>query len=125
MDKIKLLLQNNTRDDVFTQQVKDNILYIITTYQYHTNDSPPEIKEQVAVFKKHFIHIDQSNLLPIPVLSNTSPSNSIHFMIHIILSEGHFETEIDAMIHPLFRDCLRAVGSIWSDTDQESLKTYV
>jgi predicted GIY-YIG superfamily endonuclease len=71
-----------------------------------------------------FIHKDKSELLPIPVTSNPSPRNPVQFLIHVILSLGRYRTELEALTHASFRDCLREVGLIGRDTDEDSLKRY-
>ena len=66
-----------------------------------------------------FIHWDESDILPIPVLSNTSPLNAQECLIRAVLSLGRCKTELGSS-----RDCLREVGLIGSATDQDSLKQY-
>ena len=39
-------------------------------------------------FENCFLMKDEQYLLPIPVMSNTSPENTVHFLVHIILSMG-------------------------------------
>ena len=68
---------------------------------------------------------DDDNFLPIPVISTTSPENPIHFLLHIILSLGKYDTKMDALTHPSFRDILRSVKLIGENNDEESLKQYV
>ena len=63
--------------------------------------------------------------MPVPVLSDTSLHNSVHFLIHIILSLGRYNTEIDALNHPSFWTCLQSVDLIGNNTDTESLVHYV
>ena len=46
-----------------------------------------------------FIYEGNNEILPVPVVSNTSPSNTLHFLTRIILSLGYYETEIDALSH--------------------------
>ena len=93
----------------------------------HVYDTPVEsLEEEDAEWKETiqegFIYEDENDLLPIPVLSNTSPVNSIQFLIHIILSLGSYKTEIDALCHANFRQCLRAVKLIGTSDDFETLK---
>lgn len=71
-----------------------------------------------------FIDVDDPDLLPIPVVSNTDPKNALNFLIHIILSLGHYETEIDALTHSSFQESLRNAGLIGGNTDEQSLKKY-
>ena len=37
-----------------------------------------------------FIYEDENKILPILVVSNTSPSNTLHFLTRVILSLGDF-----------------------------------
>ena len=44
----------------------------------------------------HFIHNDDSCMhLPIPVYSYIRPNMGTQFLLHILLSLGHFSTELD------------------------------
>ena len=70
------------------------------------------------------IYDDECDLLPVPVLSNTLPANTPHFLTHIILSLGCYKTEIDALCHPNFRACLHAVNLIGISEDELSLNKY-
>ena len=42
-----------------------------------------------------FIYEYDNEILPVPVVSNTSPSNTLNFLTHIILSLRDYDTEID------------------------------
>ena len=82
--------------------------------------------DEIEYLEEKFIYYsDEENLLPIPVLSTISPENSIHFLIHIILSLGKYDTEFDASTHPSFRNCLCEVDFIRKNKDEELLKQYV
>ena len=51
----------------------------------------------------NFFFKGEEDLLPIPVVSDTSPSNAHQFLTHIILSLDKYNTEIDALVHPTIR----------------------
>ena len=38
------------------------------------------------------IYEDDNWILPVPDVSNTSPSNTLHFLTHVILSLGYYKT---------------------------------
>lgn len=83
--------------------------------------------EENTWFGEHsssFFHSDSKTLLPIPVVSMTSPTNSLQFITHIILSLGNYKTEIDALSHPSFRECFKMVDLIGVNDDEESLIQY-
>ena len=67
------------------------------------------------------VYIDEGHL-PIPVTSHSRPSNPHHFLIHIILSLGNYDTEIDALTHASIHECLIAVGLIGNDDDVNQLQ---
>ena len=71
-----------------------------------------------------FIYDDDNGILPVPVVSNKSPSNTLHILTHIIISLGYYETEIDALCHNTFQECFRNVGLIGYETDKCFLKKY-
>ena len=71
-----------------------------------------------------FFYKGEEDLLPIPVVSGTSPSNAHQFLTHILLSLGKYNTEIDVLVHPTIRDSIRYVGLIGDATDEDSLKQY-
>ena len=47
------------------------------------------------------------------------------FLLHILLSMGSFETEIDIFLHPTMKDCFRYCGLIGESDDEASLQQYV
>ena len=74
---------------------------------------------------KHLIYVgDKRKHLPIPVYSFMKPKNAIHFLTHILLSQGEFLTEIDLMTHQTLRDCFRYAKLIGDDNSPESLQEY-
>ena len=50
-----------------------------------------------------FIYEDDNVILLVPVVPNTSPSNTLTFITHIILSLGDYKTEIYAPCHHTFQ----------------------
>ena len=45
-------------------------------------------------------------------------------MMHILLSLGHFDTELDLILHSSLRDALTYAKLIGSERDNDSLKKY-
>ena len=111
-------------EEIFSRNMNYFILDIIAAYDSSIQGDTSENFEQTERIKKDFIHHDDSDLLPIPVISNTTPENTIHFLIHIILSMGEYETEIDALCHSSFRSCFRETRIIGNETDEDSLKRF-
>lgn len=60
--------------------------------------------------------------LPIPVFSYIKPTMGVSFILHILLSMGRFETEIDLTLHPNIKESFRYAKLIGEADDRESLK---
>ena len=55
------------------------------------------------VEKKLILNDDEEDHLPVPVFSYIIPTMNTLFILHILLSMGRFETEIDLTMHQSFR----------------------
>ena len=62
--------------------------------------------------------------LPIPVFSYIAPTMKASFLLHVMLSEGQFETEVDLLMHPRVKECLRYCKLIGPNNDEALLKRY-
>ena len=62
--------------------------------------------------------------LPTPVFSYTKPSNGAQFILHIMLSMGKFDTEIDLSLHASLRESLRYAQLIGPSNSPEDLTKY-
>ena len=71
-----------------------------------------------------FLFDDEREHLPIPVFSYIIPTMGTSFILHIMLSMGRFETELDLTMHPSILECLRSCGLVGSNNDADSLKHY-
>ena len=114
-------LNENDEYAITMNKVVDDM---ITTLQTPEEDLSTNKLIWVNVHAVDFFHDDNATILPIQVLSNTSPSNAHNFLIHIILSLGKYDTEIDALTHQSIRKCLQHVALIGENEDEESLKEY-
>ena len=52
------------------------------------------------------------------------PTLGVQFILHILLSMGHFATEIDLTLHPTIRESLRYAKLIGPNDDEASLQQY-
>ena len=62
--------------------------------------------------------------LPIPVYSYIQPKLQHQFILHLFLSFGRFETELDLVRHPNLRNYFRYAKLIGDNDNEESLKKY-
>ena len=76
------------------------------------------------VNKNLLFNDDEKEFLPIPVFSYIVPTMNTSFLLHIMLSMGRFETEIDIFLHGTLRECLRYCCLIVDKEDTASLKFY-
>ena len=54
------------------------------------------------------------------MFSYVKPTIGPRFILHIMLSLGEFETELDLILYPTLRDYLRYAGLIGELNDEES-----
>ena len=88
---------NNMTDDIyFMIQINTLNQDMIKVHQSYENNLSEAEVSWLDVIREKFIYEDESEILPIPVLSTTSPRNTLQFLIHIILSMDNYTTEIDA-----------------------------
>ena len=75
--------------------------------------------------KKHLMHNDcKEDFLPVIVHSYIKPTMSTPFMLHIMLSMGRFDTELDLIMHPTMQECLRYCKLIGNDNYTDALQEY-
>lgn len=73
---------------------------------------------------KHLIDEQYKGHLPVPVYSYTRPTNGHKFILHVLLSMGHFTTEPDLTMHASLRECFRAAKLIGPSNEEEDLRAY-
>ena len=102
----------------------NQLMFKINTVCNDDGDDDSVDDEFTAHVHCNLIHIDDQEHLPIPVFSFISPTISTSFLLHIMLSMGRFETEIDLLTHGSIKECLRYCRLIGENDDDESLATY-
>ena len=123
-DEIKLLVNKNIEQldpihDKFSMDMNEMINKTIDLCQNKNNTTSTMILDEIEFMEEYFIYkSDEDSLLPILVLSTIIPENPIHFLLHIILSLGNYDTEKDALNHPSFRDSLHTVKLIGDNNDK-------
>ena len=65
-----------------------------------------ELKE-LDFAEKSLLFDDGCKHLIIPLFSYVKPTLGPRFILHLLLSLGHFETELDLLLKPSLRDSLR------------------
>ena len=72
-----------------------------------------------------YFNDDDKENLPIPVLYYISPTIQTSLLLHYIISEGQFETEINPILHENQIECFRYCKLIGPNNDEDSLIVYV
>ena len=62
---------------------------------------------------------DDKDNLPIPVLYYIYPTMQTSFILHYIISEDQFETEINPILHENLRECFRYCKLIGPNNDED------
>ena len=83
-----------------------------------------ESREVFDFMKQNLIHDDTCTHLPVPVFSYVKPTMNTQFILHILISLGHFETEADLTAHSSLREALPNANLIGPENDAESLQEY-
>ena len=72
-----------------------------------------------------WVHVDSNEVhLPVIVFDYIKPSIPTRFILHVLLSLGHFETEYDLLLHTTLKDSLRYAKLIGPSNDPQDLQKY-
>ena len=74
--------------------------------------------------EESLLYDDGGKHLTIPVFSYVKPTLGPRFILHLLLSLGHFETELDLLLKPNLRESLRYAKLIGPSNDKEDLQRY-
>ena len=76
---------------------------------------------QYTFYQDEILYKSEQKHLPIPVYTYTRPTLSVQFLLNVILSLDHSETEVDLILHPTLKDSFRAAKLIGLSDDPEIL----
>ena len=71
------------------------------------------------------LYANEKEYLHIPIFSYIIPTMGISYILHVMLSMGRFETEIDLTLHKSIYEYLRYCYLIGIENNEESLNGYV
>ncbi|MGB0404839.1 MAG: hypothetical protein ACPGDB_01450, partial [Fusobacterium sp.] len=78
----------------------------------------------LAFISTNLLHRDSERHLPIPVFSFIKPTMGHRFILHILLSMGHYETELDLLLHRNLKNALRYAKLIGPSDNKSDLEYY-
>ena len=61
---------------------------------------------------KLFLFEDSGADLPVPVFSSMTPHDPVPFLLHVMLTLGEFDTELDPWMHQTMRESLVAANLV-------------
>ena len=83
-----------------------------------------EEKERLKFYHEELLYDDKKRHLPISVYSYARPMSATQFILHLLLSLGHFVTEVDLLLHVTIIESLRQAKLICPSDDLELLQQY-
>ena len=79
----------------------------------------------IKKFAKQFLIIeDEKSNLHVPVYTYIKPQMGHQFILHILLSLGRFETELNLILHSNLQDSLQHAKLIGRKNDEASFQLY-
>ena len=115
---------NEIQDAISTSSQYNNESQDVASTSSHS-DNESQDDAMMKQINDFWIDEDTNNIhLPIPVFSYIKPTMGTQFLLHLLLSMGHFSTEIDLTLHENLRESFRYAKLIGPDDDEESLQTY-
>ena len=93
--------------------------------QYYNNLDIDNIhRKKFTWVMDNLLYVDSAEYLPVEVYSDIKPKLGHQFILHILLSLGKFETELDLTVQNSLRDSLQYAKLIGPQRDMISLKQY-
>ena len=101
-----------------------HIKTLLTTSASNNRELNNQETIQLNHLNEELLYDDDKRHLPVPVYSYSRPTIASQFILHILLSLGHFSTEVDLLLHPNIRESLRYAKLIGPSNDPDMLQSY-
>ena len=111
------------KDDDFNNNIGKQNVYQLFSDIKEALSNPEDNEDFVEFIHSNFLFVEILKL-PIPVYSYIRPSIQHQFILHLLLSLGRYETEMDLVKHQTLRDSFRYAKLIGNNNDEESLLKY-
>ena len=105
-------------------QFMKRIITIVERGQAQYDQLDDDDADDFVLYSNEFVYDDDAKHLPVPVLSYIRPTLGVQFILHVLLSMGEFDTEVDLLHHNSLRNSLRYAKLIGESDDEEDLKRY-
>jgi hypothetical protein len=128
LPEIELYLNSLTINDESpdsVSQIYNLFRRIIKVNEEESGSVSSDESSFIQFIDKNLIYEDTEHIhLPVPVYSYPKPTMSVHFLLHILLSLGKFDTEIDLLLQPSLRMSFRYAKLIGPSDDANDLQAY-
>lgn len=96
----------------------------ISNLNYNVDLDSEDYQKMLEFIKANHLYEYEYRNLPIPVFSYIKPTMGVRFILHIMLSLGEFDTELDLILNPTLLESLRYSRLIGPENDVDSLELY-
>ena len=127
LNAVKEILQCLEKKKNDSEQLLEEEEIMISTIEEMCNTLTSNFDHEpnyVMHIEENVIDSDSTGLLPICVFSQVRPTGGINFILHLLLSMGRFDTEIEMTVHGSLRECLRSAKLIGPSDEIAALKEY-
>ena len=114
---------NNSNEDLLPE-VETMISTINEMFNSSNRLSDNGETEYYKHVEENIIDSSSTGLLPICVYSQVRPTGGINFILHLMLSMGRFDTEIEMTVNDSLQKCLRKAKLIGESDNIDDLKDY-
>ena len=105
-------------------QFINRIISIVERGQAQYDQLEDDDADDFVFYSNEFVYDDDEKFLPVPVLSYIRPTLVVQFILHILLSMGEFDTEVDLLHHNSLQNSLRYAKLIGESDNEDDLKRY-
>ena len=116
----------NSQSIEFDEGVNEMYSLFFTIQELYSNQDNLSVDDsrEWYLLKSFFLFDDPRRHLPVPVYSFVRSTMDHRFILHILLSLGHYSTEFDLVLHSNLRESFRYAKLIGPNNDPESLEKY-
>ena len=111
--KVDMYLEGTDVEDYTPRQAMlDKVLVIVWGLINYANSPDSNPPPWVTNMMEKFVCDDHKEVIMVPVVSPMLPWNPHKYLLHVMLSLGHYDTEVGIMTHGSIRECFRAANLV-------------
>lgn len=126
IDFLEEYIKNNIEEvyahDFTKVSMNENVLQIIQLVKTDDQTLQADRLQKKKKMMELFI-LDDSGCPPtIPVFSQITPNKADHFLVHLLLTLGRYDTEKDILLKSSLRECFRSARLVRDGNEEEELR---